>query len=248
MQEDIFRLIELQKIDLEILKLEQELKKTPQIISKLQKESEILSNKISLLKEGLEEKERQKNLFEEELKEEQKRLKQTQARLTQIKVSREYQILLKEIEEIKRIVKQKEEEVLKLMEESEKLSAEKQRLEENYNKLQETLREEVLKFENFCDSIRQQKEELLKKREQILVKISSTAILRKYELVRERRGGIGICPVENGICEGCYMAIPPQLYNELQRDNRFYECPHCKRIIYYKRIYLQEENLALEEK
>lgn len=84
MQEDIARLIELQKIDLEILKLEKAIAETPQSLIKARKNSEILNQKLSLLRQDIEEKERQKSLFEEELQEEQKRLKQTQARLTQI--------------------------------------------------------------------------------------------------------------------------------------------------------------------
>ncbi|HFB84009.1 MAG TPA: hypothetical protein ENJ72_04385, partial [Thermodesulfatator sp.] len=43
--------------------------------------------------------------------------------------------------------------------------------------------------------------------------------------------------VNDAICEGCHMNIPPQLYNELMRDNRLMECPLCQRIIYHKDSY-----------
>jgi predicted nucleic acid-binding Zn-ribbon protein len=241
MQEDIARLIELQRIDLEILRLDKALAETPQSLLKARKNSEILNQKLAILTQAVEEKERQKTLFEEELQEEQKRLKQTQARLTQIRGSRDYQVLLREIEEMKRTIKQKEEEVLKLMEELENLHKEKERLDEESKGLQNLLEEETQKFDKFCEEINAQKQRLLEKRAQIASKISS-GILRKYDLIRQRKGGLGISAVENGVCEGCFMAIPPQLYNELQKDNRFYECPHCKRLIYYKRIYHQEES------
>lgn len=245
MQEDIARLIELQKIDLEILRLERTISEIPQELIKARRESEILWEKINILEKTVEEKEKQKKLFEEELKEEQKRLKQTQARLTQIRGSRDYQILLREIEEMKKTIRSKEDEILKLMEEIEKLERDRDNLKAHLEKVQAVLDDETKKFEKFCEEINAEKEKLLKKRTQITKKISG-GILKKYELVRQKKGGIGIAAVENGVCEGCFMSVPPQLYNELQKDNRFYECPHCKRIIYYKRIYHKEEEILPE--
>ncbi|PMP62540.1 MAG: hypothetical protein C0197_04480 [Caldimicrobium thiodismutans] len=246
MQEDIVRLIELQKIDLEILRLEKSVAEVPQALKKAKKERDLLKEKINVLEKAIEEKEKQKNLFEEELKEEQKRLKQTQARLTQIRGSRDYQILLREIDEMKKTIRIKEDEILKLMEEIENLSKERDNLKNQLEKVQAVLEEETKKFEKFCEEINAEKESLLKKRKEIAEKISG-GILRKYELIRQKKGGVGIAAVENGVCEGCFMSVPPQLYNELQKDNRFYECPHCKRIIYFKRIYHKEEEALPEE-
>ncbi len=249
MQEEILKLIELQKIDLEVLKIEKNMQEIPQSLQKAQKEMEKITQKIEELTKSIEEKKKQKDLFEEELKQEYQRLKSTQARLIQIRGTREYQLLLREIEEIKKANKQKEDEILKLMEEIENLEKEKAQLEEEMKKVESVFQEEKQKFDSFCKELSANKEKLLKKREEITKKISST-LLKKYEAIRQKKGGIGIAPVENYVCEGCHMAIPPQLYNELQKDNRYYECPHCKRLIYYKRIYIQEEakdNSSLEE-
>lgn len=240
MQEDIARLIELQKIDLEILKLEKAMSEIPQSLQKAKKNSEIYAEKLAKLQSILQEKEKQKKLFEEELQEEQKRLKQTQARLTQIRGSREYQLLLKELEEMKRTIKQKEDEILKMMEEIEGLEKEKEKLESALEETRKILEEENQKFEEYCRSLEIEKNKYLERRASLSAKISAQ-ILKKYELISRKKGGIGIAGVKNGICEGCYMAIPPQLYNELQKDNRYYECPHCKRLIYHKEIYEPEE-------
>jgi len=243
MQEDIIRLIELQKLDLEILKLERSMAEVPETLKKAKEKKENLEGKLASLTAIIEEKETQRKFFEEELKEEIKRLKQTQARLTNIRGTREYQILLAEIEEIKRTNKQKEEEILKLMEEIEKLTEEKNKIEEELNKITQIFDEENKKFEELCQKLKEEIAKLTEKRVQMTKKISS-GILKKYEMIRQKKGGIGIAPVDNGVCEGCHMAIPPQLYIELQKDNRFHECPHCKRIIYFKRYYHQE---SLEE-
>jgi predicted nucleic acid-binding Zn-ribbon protein len=54
---------------------------------------------------------------------------------------------------------------------------------------------------------------------------------RSFE-VKQRCGGIGLVQVENAVCKGCYLNIPPQLYNELHRGNELRMCPHCHRLIY----------------
>lgn len=241
MQEEIVKLIELQKIDLEVLRIEKNMQEIPQSLQKVQKEREELTKKLENLSQLIEEKKKQKDLFEEELKQEYQRLKSTQARLIQIRGTREYQLLLREIEEIKKANKQKEDEILKLMEEIENLEKEKEKLEEERKKVEIKFQEEKQKFDSFCAELSANKDNLLKKREGIIQKVPS-ALLRKYEAIRQKKGGLGIAPVDNYVCEGCHMAIPPQLYNELQKDNRYYECPHCRRLIYYKRIYIQEED------
>ncbi|PMP97215.1 MAG: hypothetical protein C0169_03705 [Thermodesulfobacterium geofontis] len=245
MQEEISRLIELQKIDLEVLKIEKNMQEIPLSLQKAQKEREQLVQKLENLNHLIEEKKKQKDLFEEELKQEYQRLKSTQARLIQIRGTREYQILLREIEEIKRANKQKEDEILKLMEEIENLEKEKEKLEEEMKRVENVFQEEKEKFDSFCAKLSTDKEKLLKRRESLAKKIPS-GLLKKYEAIRQKKGGLGIAPVDNYVCEGCHMAIPPQLYNELQRDNRYYECPHCKRLIYYKRIYIQEEDQKMK--
>ena len=247
MQEEISKLIELQKIDLEVLKIERNMQEIPQSLQKAQKEKEQLSKKLEDLDSLIEEKKKQKDLFEEELKQEYQRLKNTQARLIQIRGTREYQLLLREIEEIKKANKQKEDEILKLMEEIENLEKEKEKLEDEMKKVDALFKEEKQKFDIFCSELLANKDELLKKREDIIKKIPSN-LLKKYEAIRQKKGGIGIAPVDNYVCEGCHMAIPPQLYNEIQKDNRYYECPHCKRLIYYKKIYTPEESQKSEKR
>jgi len=246
MQEAIMRLIELQNIDLEILKIERAMNEIPQSLQKAQTQKENLNKKLLELTEIIEEKKKQKDLFEEELKEEYNKLKSTQARLIQIRGTREYQLLLREIEEIKKANKQKEEEILKLMEEIEGLEQQKKEIEEELNKAEALFNEEKQKFDEFCQKLSSDKEELLRKRETIAEKIPSN-LLKKYEILRQKKGGIGIAPVINYVCEGCHMSIPPQLYNEIQKDNRYYECPHCKRLIFYKKIYIPEEKEEVPE-
>ncbi|OGP24564.1 MAG: hypothetical protein A2X93_00225 [Deltaproteobacteria bacterium GWC2_56_8] len=58
-------------------------------------------------------------------------------------------------------------------------------------------------------------------------------VFRKYEMIRSRRGGLGLALVKNETCQGCYIHIPPQVYIQLKRGtDELMTCPHCHRILY----------------
>ena len=38
---------------------------------------------------------------------------------------------------------------------------------------------------------------------------------------------------EEGICSGCHIAIPPQVFIDLQRGDKIMSCPNCQRLMYW---------------
>jgi len=58
-------------------------------------------------------------------------------------------------------------------------------------------------------------------------------ILKKYEMIRSRRGGLALAVVRDETCQGCYIHIPPQVFIQLQKGvAELIYCPHCYRILY----------------
>ena len=43
-----------------------------------------------------------------------------------------------------------------------------------------------------------------------------------------------IVPVINGVCQGCFMSIPPQQFNDILRGDKLLNCPTCQRILYHQ--------------
>jgi predicted nucleic acid-binding Zn-ribbon protein len=58
-------------------------------------------------------------------------------------------------------------------------------------------------------------------------------VLAKYDAIRRRRG-FAVVPAQRGVCMGCNMALPPQLFNTLQRGESIEYCPSCHRIVYFE--------------
>ena len=74
---------------------------------------------------------------------------------------------------------------------------------------------------------------LLSKKTEIASRVDAS-LVRRFEMIFERRNGIAIVPARNHSCTGCHMNIAPQLFNLLQRDDRIHSCPNCNRILYFE--------------
>ena len=57
---------------------------------------------------------------------------------------------------------------------------------------------------------------------------------RRYEMIFSRRGGIAVVAVRGGTCQGCHMHVPPQLFNQIQRNEQLILCPNCQRMLYWQ--------------
>jgi predicted nucleic acid-binding Zn-ribbon protein len=72
-------------------------------------------------------------------------------------------------------------------------------------------------------------------------------ILSRYEFIRSRLSNPVIVGVEEGICTGCHISIPPQTFIELQKGEQILSCPNCQRLIFWRNHFVQEEIAAQEE-
>ena len=57
--------------------------------------------------------------------------------------------------------------------------------------------------------------------------------VKTYDTLAAKRG-YAVAPVIKGVCQGCHMALPPQLNNILARMESIETCPRCGRLVYRK--------------
>ncbi len=58
--------------------------------------------------------------------------------------------------------------------------------------------------------------------------------LRQYEEIAKIRAGRAVAAAALGLCQACGLAFPPQLFNELQRNESIKTCPNCGRVLYWR--------------
>lgn len=74
----------------------------------------------------------------------------------------------------------------------------------------------------------------MKKVRQAISKDLEMQILRRYEKLKGNKGETkAVVPVNNGVCQGCFISISTATLAELQRCNSLLTCDHCGRFIYY---------------
>jgi uncharacterized protein len=233
LNEHIEQLIILQNIDLEIDAIDGNIKAEQngldaRITALAEREQNIakLVEKIS----GLD---KQKREFEADAADRLSHVKDRQSKMMQVQTGREQTALLKEIEDGKKSVKENEEKIVALMEESEGLIA---KVEEEKNLLKgekELVEEEKEKVRTAIEVINQTKKAKDAER-QNQAQIVDQRLLKKYETLRARRNGLAMANVIQGVCQGCFMAIPPQKYNTLLKGDKMLDCPSCQRIVYHQ--------------
>lgn len=206
------------------------------LLAELRRQEEALqavSAEMAQLRTGWEEKEKARREREQHLQEESRKATDKRMRMTRIKNIKELQALQREIDQIKQANTQLEEELLKLMEELEASAASVRAKEEELKQLEDGCKKKRDEIEAQVADIDRAVGDAAAVRQSIAARLNGE-LIQRYELIFSRRGGMAVVTVADGICQGCFMNIPPQLWNEIIRSDKLNLCPSCHRILYYK--------------
>lgn len=205
---------------------------TPGCIAEIEKEYQQVEADFLLNKAELEHARKMHRSLEQAVADLETKISRSKQRMQEVKTNKEYQAMLKEIEELKKDISQKEDQMLEAMESieslSEALKQKEKQLQERRKKM-EADRQELTKQ---SEQVTEQLEHLEALQGKVREKLEA-ALLKRCESLLHRHGGIAVAAVEAGVCQVCHMNIPPQKFIELQRDQNISNCPHCHRFIYW---------------
>jgi len=201
------------------------------------KEKEIQAKKreIDALNATYAEKEKLRSAKDRVFQDEGKKAIDKRMRMNRIKNIKELQALQREIDQVRQANGELEDELIKIMQEMDMIKAaiqskgaEMATMQDDWKKTQQALQSQIT-------GIDQAVSEAAMRRQAIASQVTRDLISR-YELIFSRRGGTAVVEVASGICQGCYMNIPPQLGNEIVRSEKVHLCPSCQRILYIKPV------------
>lgn len=200
-----------------------------------EKEIQAKSREIESLTAALAEMEKLRAAKDRVLQDEGKKAMDKRMRMNRIKNVKELQALQREIDLMRQANGDLEEELIKIMQQMDGIKtqiqakeAEMAALREEWQRQQQTLGTQITGIERAVT-------EAANRRQSIAAQITGDLISR-YELIFSRRGGTAVVEVSGGICQGCFMNIPPQLSNEIVRSDKVHLCPSCQRILYIKPV------------
>jgi predicted nucleic acid-binding Zn-ribbon protein len=230
--EQVKVLLDLQEIMTRMRAIEDEKRKVPLKVADLKALFDEREAAFLAASQEFEALRQQRRDQEREIEEERDKVEKAKAKLMGIKTNKEYYAMLKEIEQTKRLNTEREEALLALMarfEESEKRLAESkaefEEVEGRYRTQMVDIDARVASFDQEIAGVNAEK--------QRVGGMLEGGLLRRFELIFERREGLAIASAHNCSCSGCHMNLSPQLYNMLQREDKLYACPNCNRLLYY---------------
>ncbi|MBI5748408.1 MAG: hypothetical protein HZA00_04725 [Nitrospinae bacterium] len=225
-------LINLQNIDIEIGKLEDNFKKIPQEIDQLYHICQQIKEEIGQIRKELDLHNKERREKERGVEIENDHISKTKVKLSQVKTNEEYSAILKEVDSAKEKIKKLEDEDLNLMElidEEQKTLKEREKLlKEEDKRFQEIKGEKEKDIEGFKKTIEEKKQQ----RESISSSLDNK-VLQDYLKVSKNREGIAVARFSDGICQGCFLSLPPQLASEIRKNEVLIKCPHCQRVLYW---------------
>jgi predicted nucleic acid-binding Zn-ribbon protein len=172
--------------------------------------------------------------LETESKDNAVQIEKSNEKLRAVKTNKEYQSILKEIEEIRKKNSGIEDRMIELLDQIEKQEASIQQKKAQLERFVQECDQKKMALDDQIQTQKKNVEQLNAKIEQLRASADPDAIAVMDDVKTKIRSGGVIAPVEQAVCKGCHMNIPPQLNNELLRFDEFRFCPHCNRIIYWK--------------
>ncbi len=234
MQEELAALEELQKLDLDILELRNELNSVPLAIEETRQNVSHIGEILERERERLRESEEWRQDREKAVELQSDLLNKSKAKLQVARNEKENKAAQREIDIIRKNIQEREKETLDVMEAI-----------EQYRKAIEEHTVEFAELEKHLNATEEEGNERMKemglaigktedRRAQLVSRVPDK-LLRQYERIHKRLG-LALVPVVDGSCTGCNIGLQPQMYNLLQRGNKIFTCPNCFRILVYNKV------------
>jgi predicted nucleic acid-binding Zn-ribbon protein len=175
---------------------------------------------------------RQRDL-EGRLAADEEKMKDRRMRVTRIRNDKELGLARREVELLKEEITALEAELQQVYEQVEAATTTLAALEGELKGLADARDAEAAALKETVERLGADIERDRGRRQQIIGTVDE-ALRSRYEMILSRRGGLAVVAVRDGTCQGCRMRVPPQLYNQIQRNEQVFLCPSCQRMLHWR--------------
>lgn len=224
-------LINLQKFDLRIFQIQDQLRKAPELLKSAETPLQDILIRLQALKNTGESLVKQRRSGERELATQEDQLQKIRNRLSELKTNKEYQAHLFEIELARKKKDSIEENVLEMMERVEQNEQAIKDLEEQAKEAQHAFDVEKARLETHFANLANELADL-DRQQKTLADMVEKPLLVRYTRLKTMRKGYAVAQLRDGACGGCQLQLPPQLVAEVKRGDELMDCSYCHRILY----------------
>ncbi|MBW2226936.1 MAG: hypothetical protein JRG99_06420 [Deltaproteobacteria bacterium] len=234
MREQIEDLVKLQQIETETVRIKSALNDVSKMLDDLDSGVKIFEQTIETQERIINELKKQYRDHESDIQLNLEKEQKIQAKLRSVKNNKEYQALLKEIEDVRGKNSEIEDQMIDFLDRmdiTEKIITTKK---DEYINIFEDAKSEKESIKQNAEARKKRLAELDMEGAEVS-RLIDPELLKRYLIIKEQSpGGLAVVLVKDAVCHGCNVNIPPQLYNELFRCDSLRFCPNCQRIIYIK--------------
>jgi predicted nucleic acid-binding Zn-ribbon protein len=223
-------LLEIQALDQEIIELNQQLAKYPQIW-------EEVKTRLAQKRDGLDraEKNRERHVKERRRVEQKLRLfsddlRRYQTQQQSLRTAREAQAISTQIEATRKKISQAEEQGLELIGKDEEIDRAVTEAREELEKIEEVYKKEKGRIREQFNEKKARVADLEKERNGLRKGVDEK-VLAAYDQVTKRYPGEALVAVRSSSCTGCHWQLLPNQLVEVHTQEKITFCTHCGRIL-----------------
>lgn len=222
---------ELASIDKEVGRIDEDLAKQKGSLDGMKGDLKELQSRIASDRDSLETMDRTRGELMIEIRQMTAQIEKSREKLQRSRNERESNAAQRELEEVRKLIRDREDEVEKLQSLCEQAKLAIENADEKRGAIDKELSGTVEGTTRSISDLSRDREGLLERRKDVAKRLPPQ-LFRRYESIRQRRP-IAIAQTTDGICNGCHIAVPPALFQQLLRRAEFHQCPNCLRILYY---------------
>ncbi|MBX3330168.1 MAG: hypothetical protein KF722_07190 [Nitrospira sp.] len=247
MNQKLSPLIELQKLDLRIMEIDEIRRRIPERLhaaeGPLRDATQILSDTTTAVEAAVKE----RRAHEKDLEAHEAHTDKMKSHAASLKTNKEYQAHLFELELANKKRGDFEEKILLTMEKVDQLQKTVKEIQEKKTALEKVFAQEKQGLDAQDKELATELTQLQLRHREASGRVEK-ALLDRYNQVKASRKDHPLAAVRNGICTGCRLQIPPQLIAQVKRSEDLHLCPYCRRILYWEGEPIVEGSSALESK
>ena len=232
MREQLLNLLLLQTCDVKVRELDSAAKQLPAKLDPLRRDLAKLQGMLDIERAKLAETEAWRKAQQDMVDREREALKQAQTKLQASKNSKEFSAASREVENKRKSIQDRETELKKVVEQVAASNAQLASRDADVQKLRDAVAAGEGEMADQVAALAAQLAEAIAARDAARANVEKNWV-KTYDTLAAKRG-YAVAPVIKGVCQGCHMALPPQLNNILARMESIETCPRCGRLVYRK--------------
>ena len=234
MREELVALSKLAAMDAAAVNYDQELKDTPARLESMAADVAVLETLLARERAQLDEAEGLRKRLAEAIHERVEGLARGRSKLAQAQNTKESDAGQREVDSFRRSIREKEGELGATDDALAAKRAAMAQREIQFAEAREILSSEETKSGTRLVELRVEREKVTSGRDELLKRISVSNV-KRYERLRTKYMD-AVVVVGDGSCPGCRMALPAQLFINMQRGEELTDCPQCRRIVIYRAL------------